>query len=91
MSEINEETLESEEGAAKANETKEEKFVRIGQCRMTKAIESIGRLENLSNKSSYGYTQEQVDKMFGVLEKKLADAKAKFVPKTEKEDNSFTF
>ena len=56
------------EPAAKENETKAEKFIRIGEYRMNKAVDAIGRLENLANRSSYEYTQEQVDAMFQALE-----------------------
>ena len=34
---------------AKENETKAEKFIRIGEYRMNKAVDAIGRLENLAN------------------------------------------
>ena len=53
---------------AKENETKAEKFIRIGEYRMNKAVDAIGRLENLANRSFYEYTQEQVDAMFQALE-----------------------
>ena len=33
------------EPAAKENETKAEKFIRIGEYRMNKAVDAIGRLE----------------------------------------------
>ena len=41
------------EPAAKENETKAEKFIRIGEYRMNKAVDAIGRLENLANRGSY--------------------------------------
>lgn len=44
------------EPAAKENETKAEKFIRIGEYRMNKAVDAIGRLENLANRSFYEYT-----------------------------------
>ena len=78
------------EPAAKANETKAEKFIRLGEYRMNKAIDAIGRLEHLANRSAYEYTAEQVEAMFGALENKVADVKAKF--STKKLDNtSFSF
>ena len=43
---------------------KAEKFICIGEYRMNKAVDAIGRLENLANRGSYEYTQEQVDAMF---------------------------
>lgn len=85
-SEVETEDIESSD----ENETKAEKFIRIGQVRVTKAIESVSRLENLSG-SSYEYTEEQVEKMFGAIQQALDDAKAKFNKKKEKEKKSFTF
>ena len=60
----------------KQEETKAEKFIRLGEYRMNKAIDAISRLENLANKSSYEYTAEQVEAMFLVLESKVADQKS---------------
>lgn len=76
---------------AKAGETKAEKFIRIGEYRMNKAIDAIGRLENLANKSAYEYTQEQVEAMFSVLEHRVADIKANFTAAKQKEGVSFSF
>lgn len=45
---------------------------------MNKAIDAIGRIENLANRSAYEYTPEQVEAMFSVLESKVAEVKAKF-------------
>ena len=61
--------------AEKAGETKSEKFIRLGEYRINKAIDAIGRLENLSNKSAYEYTPEQVEAMFAVLESKVLPLK----------------
>ena len=61
------------EPAAKENETKAEKFIRIGEYRMNKAVDAIGRLENLANRSFYEYTQEQVDAMFQALEGRVVE------------------
>lgn len=87
---VNNEVQEAEP-AAKADETKAEKFVRIGEYRMNKAIEAIGRLENLANRSAYEYTQEQVEAMFSVLEEKVAGIKAKFTAVKQKEGIPFSF
>ena len=45
--------------AAKAEETKADKFIRLGEYRMNKAIDAIGRIENLANRSAYEYTPER--------------------------------
>lgn len=79
MNEVNENVTvngagtQDEEPAAKNNETKAEKFIRLGEYRMNKAIDAIGRLEHLANRSAYEYTAEQVEAMFGALENKVAD------------------
>lgn len=78
MSKVNKNATEhefvtpDEEPAAKNNETKAEKFIRLGEYRMNKAIDAIGRLEHLANKSAYEYTAEQVEVMFGALESRVA-------------------
>lgn len=79
------------ENAAKEGETKAEKFIRLGEYRMNKVIDAIGRIENLANRSAYDYTPEQVEAMFSVLESKLSEAKAKFTATKAKESTAFSF
>ena len=85
--------VEVEEGtpASKAEETKAVKFIRLGECRMNKAIDAIGRLEHLANKSAYEYTPEQVEAMFSTLELWVADVKAKFTVTKTRENATFSF
>ena len=59
---VNEQDSELEE-KEKAGESKAEKFVRLAELRMTKALKGIENLANLSNRSSYEYTDEQVKAM----------------------------
>ena len=77
--------------AAKAEETKADKFIRLGEYRMNKAVDAIGRLENLANRGSYEYTQEQVDAMFQALEGRVAEVKTRFTPKKATESRTFSF
>ncbi len=77
--------------AEKAEETKAEKFIRLGEYRMNKAIDAIGRIENLANRSAYDYTSEQVEAMFSVLESEVAEVKAKFTATKAKENTAFSF
>lgn len=72
------------------NESKADKFVRLGEYRVNKVIDAIGRLENLSSRTNYEYTQEQVEAMFSIMEKRLLEVKGRFAPKKEKED-TFSF
>lgn len=87
------ETMENvAEMPAKENETKAEKFIRLGEYRMNKAMDAIGRLEHLANRSAYEYTQKQVDAMFTVLETRIAEIRKKFDATKDKEAKaSFSF
>ncbi len=87
VSNVTENTVVTE----KNEETKAEKFVRLGEYRMNKVIDAIGRLENLSNKSSYEYTEDQVEAMFSVLESKVAEVKQKFTHSKSKGSVAFSF
>ena len=73
------------------NESKADKFIRLGEYRVNKVIDAIGRLENLSNRTNYEYTQEQVEAMFSVLESKVAEVKEKFTATKAKENTAFSF
>lgn len=80
----------SDEKRIPDNESKADKFIRLGEYRVNKVIEAVGRLENLANKSSYEYTQQQVEVMFSIMETKLAEVKGRFAPRKEKDD-TFSF
>ena len=59
-------------------ESKKDKFLRLSQGRINKIDDAISNLENLADKHLYDYNDDQVDKMFGYLEKRLKSAKDKF-------------
>lgn len=68
------------------NESKADKFVRLGEYRVNKVIDAIERLENLYNRTNYEYTQEQGNAMFSIMEKRLQEDNGRFATKKEKED-----
>ena len=70
-------------------ETKAEKFKRLASARVNKAGDAIELLGNLSS-NSYEYTEEDVEKIFGFLQKKLDETKEKFT-KTSTEKEVFSF
>ena len=72
------------------NESKADKFVRLGESRVNKVIEAIGRIEHLANRGNYDYTPKQVEEMFSIMENRLAEVKGRFTPKQAK-NNAFTF
>lgn len=55
-----------------------ERFVRLAEARTGKLLRSLELLGNLSNKSNYSYTEEDVRKVFQALRKKLKDIELRF-------------
>ena len=72
------------------NESKADKFVRLGESRVNKVMEAIGRIEHLANRGNYDYTTEQVEEMFSIMENRLAEVKSRFTSKQAK-NNTFSF
>lgn len=58
--------------------TKKANFKRLAESRTQKIIKSIETLGNLSNRSNYEYSDEQVDRIFNTIEEELRIQKAKF-------------
>lgn len=78
------ETVENKEILKKQN------FTRLAEPRVNKLISGLVSLGKLSNRSSYSYSDEQVDKMFDAIQQTLDDTKKKFHPQKEK-SGGFTF
>ena len=66
-------------------QTKRERFVRIAENRTNKILEQIRLLGNCSNKHNYSYTDEDIKKIFSVIENELKEAKIKFTSQANKE------
>lgn len=49
-------------------EEKRDKFLRLAQRRVPRAIQMIGYVANLGNQNSYNYTEDQVAKIMAALE-----------------------
>ena len=63
------------------------KFIDIGARRTEDILHKIKLLSNLSNKSNYHYTDEEVNKMFGSIRVELRKAEATF----KSEEKKFNF
>lgn len=59
-------------------ETRNERFKRIAAKRTNDILEKIRILGNCSNKSSYEYAEDEVNKIFCEIDKQLKLIKAKF-------------
>jgi hypothetical protein len=65
-------------------ETRNERFRRIASKRTNEIIDKIRILGNCSNKSTYEYSEENVNKIFHTIEIELKNSKAKFSIKRKK-------
>ena len=62
---------------------KDMKFKELAEKRVTTALRQFRLIGNLSNRNSYEYTTDQVDKIFAKLQAELAQTKARFVPRQQ--------
>lgn len=67
-------------------ETKRQKFVRLAEMRTNKILKMMQLLGNCSSRTNYEYTEEDVKKIFNVLEKELKNTKNKFMGIEQKDD-----
>ena len=59
-------------------EQPEERFRRLATLRTNAVLDRLRILGNLSNKQMYKYTEEDLDKIFTVINKQLREVRAKF-------------
>ena len=60
-------------------ETRSQKFKRIATKRTNEIIRKIQILGNCSNRSSYDYTEDEVNKIFATIGKELKNANSRFI------------
>jgi hypothetical protein len=61
-------------------ETKHERFRRIAGKRTNDVLDKMRLLGNCSNKNTYEYSKDEVNKIFNEIEKYLKIAKSKYLP-----------
>ena len=66
-----------------------EKFVELAEKRVNKAIKDINLVGNLSNRSNYSYTEQDVKKIASALRKAVDDMKSRFDRKGAGHEDSF--
>lgn len=62
----------------KEYEQKRERFKRLGAQRTNSVIQRLKVLGNCSNRSAYNYTEEEVNKIFSEIERRVRETKSKF-------------
>ncbi|MBE6100931.1 MAG: hypothetical protein E7200_02335 [Selenomonas ruminantium] len=71
-------------------ESKRERFVRLAEARTNKILDMMKLLGNCSSKSNYEYTEEDVKKIFGAIERELKNTRAKFNGSDIQKEDRFT-
>lgn len=59
-------------------EQNRERFKRLGAQRTNLVLQRLKVLGNCSNRSAYDYTEEEVNKIFSEIERRVRETKAKF-------------
>ena len=68
---------------------KRAKFVELAEARVNRALKDFQLIGNLSNRSAYEFTDADVRKMFGALQRALEGAKARFSKQSEASGGEF--
>ena len=66
-------------------ETRQERFKRLAIYRTNAVLEKLRILGNLSNRSNYDYTDDDIRKVFRAVEEQLRAIKLKFTLKNKRE------
>ncbi len=66
-----------------SNETPEKRFKRIAAVRTNAVLDKLRILSNLSNRQMYSYSEEDINKIFSVINKQLREVRAKFNSRKE--------
>ena len=65
--------------------TKQERFKRLAEYRTNEVLKRLRVLGNCSNRSAYDYIEDDINKIFTEIERKVKEVKAKFhFPKDKK-------
>ena len=60
---------------------KRDNFIRLAEGRVTRAIDSIRVIGNLSNRSNYEYTEEDSKRIIDALQIEISALKVQFKPR----------
>ena len=63
-----------------------EKFVRLADTRVNRALKDLKLIGNLSNRTNYIYTKDDIDKIFRALNVEIKATRARFDNALSKKD-----
>jgi len=67
-------------------EEKTKRFKRLATYRTNEILKKIKILSNCANRSAYDYTEEEINKIFSEIDRRLRQARAKFYTARSKSD-----
>ena len=65
-------------GGGSLSESKQDKFKRLAEARVNRALKDIRSIGNLANRANYEYSDEQVGKIVRALKAEVAALQARF-------------
>jgi hypothetical protein len=68
----------SKAASKRSPETKRDRFVRLAEKRVSKALQAIRLIANLSNRNNYDYDPGDSKKIAGALSREVDELKRKF-------------
>jgi hypothetical protein len=68
---------------------KRDNFVRLAESRVTRAIEALRVIGNLSNRSNYEYNEEDIKKIINTLQTEINSLKSQFIIRTAVKSKNF--
>jgi hypothetical protein len=71
-------------------ENDREKFVNLAHARVNRTLKCIQLIGNLSNRSNYDYTDEDITKIFRALNDEVAICRKRFDTKKKSGNDKFT-
>ena len=60
------------------NNAKKDRFKRLAEARTNEILKKLKILGNCSNRGAYNYTEEDIRKIFSIIDRNVKDTKAKF-------------
>ena len=70
---------------------KKDRFERVASARVNTILNTLRLLGNCANKNNYEYSQEDVEKMFSVINAALRDCQKEFSDKRKQDKKPFSF
>lgn len=58
---------------------KRERFKRLAEYRTNEVLKRLKVLGNCSNRSAYEYSEDEVNKIFSEIQRKVSETKSKFI------------